>query len=178
MNNQINKIAGSARRLHQQDIERQEMAKKQEAIDAIVEIQGKLYERASAYMNLMLLAGYAGGFTIWSNSSGNFSQKSNVCIGLSLGLSLTSFILFEVFKMLANALSFIKMRRLIRSKDNPEKFLKDIQRLYHKAMEPKIAYIPFWLITMGVSVSGALFAIGVMFYNYMSVLAGWPKWPA
>src|SRR5436190_19873537 len=44
--------------------------------NTVIEIQSKLFDRAAAYSNLIMLGGYAGAFTIWANTKAQLSPKS------------------------------------------------------------------------------------------------------
>ncbi|MEP9352913.1 hypothetical protein ABLE93_04855 [Xanthobacter sp. KR7-65] len=178
MNNFLNKAAEDARRLKKEEAERRAKERKREAIEAIVEIQGKLYERAAAYMNLMLLGGYAGAFTIWSNTANNLSERANIAVGLSLGISISTYIFFEVYKMIVTSFRFIRMRKLVNSDLPPEDFLKRTLALYKREVKPDPAFIPVWMGAVFVALTGAVAAFILLFYNYLSILVGFSRWPS
>src|SRR5258707_10744657 len=81
--------------------------------NTVIEIQSKLFDRAAAYSNLIMLGGYAGAFTIWANTKSQLSPKSNVVIAALLGVSLAVFVFYQVFKMAGHLWHFDKVRRLL-----------------------------------------------------------------
>lgn len=172
------KISEGLRLQQQQAAQRQAEAAKREAIDSIVQIQGKLYERATAYVNLILLGGFAGVFTVWTNTRDNLPAKANVCVGLALGLSLVAFISFEIYKMVLTAVDFMKAMKLIKSQSTPENFMKELDVLKTNSFKPNIFAIPIWISAMFITIVSALIAGSLLFYNYMALLAGWTQWPS
>ncbi|MFG1206644.1 hypothetical protein V5F79_09445 [Xanthobacter flavus] len=165
MNDSLKKAAETARHINRQDAERQAKQKQRETIEAIVEIQGKLHERAAAYMNLMLLGGYAGAFTIWSNTANNLSDKANIAVGLSLGISISVYVFFEIYKMIFTSLKFNRLRKLINSDLPPEDFLKQTLALYKRESKPDPTFAPVWMGVVLVALTSAIVAFILLFYN-------------
>lgn len=85
-------------------------AHQRKVVDLMSEIQGKMIDRAAAYTNLILIGGYAGIFTVWSNSKNTLPEKANLLVAIAVLLSLTAFIGFEIYKMIFTAVRFLKNR--------------------------------------------------------------------
>jgi hypothetical protein len=95
----------------------------------IIEVQSKIYDKSTAYTNLIMIGGYAGSFATWAATRPQLPAKANVTIALSLTISLASFILFEVYKMTYTAVKFLKNRHLLVQSLPPEKFFANLQKL-------------------------------------------------
>src|SRR5229473_781460 len=71
-------------------------------IDLAVEIQIRIiagaYEKANAYTNLIILAGYAGLFALWQFTKDNLSRTQVLVSALLTLTSITIFVLFEIYK--------------------------------------------------------------------------------
>ncbi len=71
-------------------------------IDLAVEIQIRIiagaYEKANAYTNLIILAGYAGLFALWQFTKENLSRTQVIVSALLTLTSITIFVLFEIYK--------------------------------------------------------------------------------
>ena len=71
-------------------------------IDLVVDIQIRIiagaYEKANAYTNLIIVAGYAGLFALWQFTKDNLSRRQVIISGLLTITSLAIFVLFEIYK--------------------------------------------------------------------------------
>src|SRR5687767_2281479 len=63
---------------------------------ALIEILSASYDKAAAYANVIILAGFAGGFAIWSNVQENISTRARITVALLLTISLATFVFFEI----------------------------------------------------------------------------------
>ncbi|SCZ38873.1 hypothetical protein SAMN03159312_4394 [Pseudomonas sp. NFIX49] len=83
------------------EMKQEQIVEKQ--ISAFIQLNEKLMNNANAYTNLIMVAGYAGYFAFWSTLSGKLpTWLFNAC-GLSITLSLTLFITWEIVKMFWSA---------------------------------------------------------------------------
>ncbi len=139
--------------------------------NTVIEIQSKLFDRAAAYSNLIMLGGYAGAFTIWANTKAQLSPKANVAVATLLGVSLVVFVLYQVVKMLGHLWHFQRVRRLL--SDNltlPEFFAKynELQSRDDKTtlqLHTRLAAICFLAIVVP-----ALIGLGILFYSFFVTL--------
>ncbi len=143
----------------------------------MIEIQSKIYEKASAYTNLIMVGAYAGMFATWSATRTQLPTKANIVVALSLGISLTAFVLFEVYKMTYTATRFMKNRKFLVTPAPPEEFAKNLAKLSHDEQKLSLFFIPIWIFVLVVTVGAGLFALSLLFYNYVALLVDWPAWP-
>lgn len=105
-------------------------------------------------------------------------KKAAILIALLLGMSLCTFIFFEVFKMVFAAKSFMQQRELIMKPLPPDQFLRKLAQFRSDADARVLQLImPIWRIVMLISVVSALSAIALLFYNFTAILVGLPLWP-
>lgn len=136
------------------------------AKDRIIEIQSSLFSKSTAYANLILLGGYAGAFTIWSNTKTQLSGLTNISIGTLLTISLAVFILFEVFKMARQALHFRNAASLIRLAKTPQEFLKLWAAFDQENLKRDLLSYYVWVVCLGICIVTALLAGAIMLYNF------------
>jgi hypothetical protein len=154
----------------------EEAAKK--AREAIVEIVTKSYDKASAYTNLIMIAGYAGSFTIWSFTKQYLTARCAIAVALALGISLCAFVLFETFKMIVSTRNFLVQRKLLVRGLSPKEFLIELNKLKDGESNQTLKLImPVWMGVMVIAVGGGLIGIALLFYNFLSILLGLPPWP-
>jgi hypothetical protein len=166
-------VADSARQKHEAD----QLAVQEKIKTTMIEVQSKIYDKATAYTNLLMIGGYAGSFATWAATRPQLPGKANVAIALSLTTSLTSFVLFEVYKMTFMAVKFMKTRHLLVEPLPPEKFIANLQLAAQNEQKLSLFFMPIWTITMVISVGAALAALTLLFYNYFAFMVGWQGWP-
>lgn len=146
-------------------------------VKAQSDITIKAFERATSYNNVILVAGYAGAFTIWSFTKSQLSDKSSMVIALFLLVSLTFFIVFEVVKMVVIAKAVTRKMKVFNgciSVEDKVKALKDIEEINATVTA---GFLIHWKLTMLVTTVSAAVALGLLAYNFVAVLVGWPRWP-
>jgi hypothetical protein len=146
--------------------------------EAMIEIVTRTFDRASAYTNLIMLGGYAGAFAIWSFTREYLPKTATILVALLLGVSLCTFILFEVFKMFFSTKTFMRQRELLVHQLPPQQFLQELSQFRTSADTLVLKVVmPIWRVAMVISVGTALGAIAILFYNFLAILIGWPLWP-
>jgi hypothetical protein len=145
--------------------------------DRIVEIQSKLFDKASAYTNLILIGGYAGSFTIWSATKAQLTPRANITTALLLGASLTVFILFEVYKMTHNALHIRRVAAALATATSSKDFLDKARSIDKLSHESNLLFTRIWAVCLVASLVTALPAIFLLLYNFFAFLVGLPILP-
>lgn len=79
------------------------------------EILAYVYEKASAYTNLVMIGGYAAMFAIWQLMKTHLSNGQELLVAILVTSSIILFAGFEVFKMISHALFFRRLNRVISS---------------------------------------------------------------
>lgn len=148
------------------------------AIDTMSQVQGKQLDRAAAYTNLMLIGGYAGAFTIWSNVKSILPVRTNIIVASLIGISLATFIAFEIYKMVVTGRRLLSSRHLLVTPVGPEEFAKRLGELQKVEAKLPIEYMRLWIASLIVCVGTILVAISLLGYNFFATLIGWSFWPA
>jgi hypothetical protein len=146
--------------------------------NTIVEIQSKLFDKSSAYANLIMVGGYAGAFAIWSYTKTSLTQRGNVATALLLGFSLSVFIFFEIYKMGKSILHYNQIRSLLNENLPIPEFFVRFNRM--QAVDAKQLLQTGTLsaaICLFVCATSAMAAMIILFYNFLAVLLGWRLWP-
>lgn len=154
----------------------EEMAKKRRA--AIIEIQSAAYDKATAYTNLIIAGGYAGAFAIWGFTKDQLPPKAAIWAALLLGVSLASFVFFEVYKMIYTTRYAVRHARLLQADIPDKEFLRRHDEIVQESRANTLKTILFvWVVVMVVCVGSAVGGLGLLFYNFVAILVGWPLWP-
>ncbi|MBS7537396.1 hypothetical protein [Ancylobacter lacus] len=156
-----------------------EEKQKRDTVELLLEMQSKAYDKAATYTTIVMAGGYAGAFTAWSNTSEHLNAKTNAYIGISLVFSLAIFIFFEIYKMIINGITLHRNMRLLSNNNlTPSEFLQKLQLNQKIDSKISIMFLWTWFVILFLSIISALFAVGIMFWNYMALITKWPAWPA
>ena len=156
----------------------QRAAKAKEVKDLKIAMVARTYDKAGAYTNLIIGAGYAGAFAVWGFTREHLPPTATIWVALFLSGSLAGFVAFEVYQMWLRTNQLMKQRQLITQELDPETFL----RLHHQyAREADLAHarlvIPKWRIVMFWCAFTGLVAALMLLYNFVAFLFGLPGWP-
>jgi hypothetical protein len=158
-----------------QAVTEQEAAR--QAREAMIEVLTVSFDKAVAYVNVIILAGYAGSFTSWAYTRDQLSPNATILVALLLGVSLAFFVFFEVFKMLFIHRHNTKQAKLLHADHEARVFLERLRTLQSAAPQSTLWFMRIWGAVTAVSVISGLCAVGILFYNFFALLFGSPLWP-
>lgn len=166
-------IGDAVERQRNKDLE--EQTKKE--VEIRTQIISAAYDRAATYTNLIIFAGYAGTFTLWSFTKDYLPETAAIAIALMVGISLFVFCGWEVYKMIYTSKSLRRKTLILLQGLHPAEFEKAMNNEKVKAENENIKLYRYWVfilvLTIPLGFGGAL----LMFYNYMANLIGLPYWP-
>jgi hypothetical protein len=144
----------------------------------IAEAQQKLitnsYDKAASYTTVTIFGGYAGFFAIWQLSKVFLSKQQVYWAALLILISLLSFVLFEVLKMVLATRSIMSRAAVLQlpvTRNDPKRLLKALQSLDEAAQRTNRWFIVAWAVSVGASVVGALAGAAILGYAFISGLA-------
>ena len=139
--------------------------------DLAIDIHSKAYDRAAAYTNLIMLGGYAGGFAIWNFTRDHLTAKTSAWVAIFLLLSITAFILFEIYKMVFNTRHSMMVGKLLRQEKPIVEQLADVAE-HDKIMASHglMVMMRVWVVALTFSVATALIAVAILIWNFVAIL--------
>lgn len=143
--------------------DQEEFARRDESIRALLaEMQASAFAHSNTYVTVVVFGAYAGLFTIWSNVKDHLSADMVYWIGLLIGVSMTCFVAFEIFKMVIVSRDMMAVRALIVADISPEE--RDQRRKQIGAKSnffiTKVA-IPIWVGALAVTAATG-FGAGIL----------------
>ena len=118
-----NQLAGQINQLHHHQAK--ELQKQQIAI--LKEILTHAYSKATAYANVVIIAGYAAFFTLWSSMKDKLPDTAMFTTAILMSLSVILFILFEVYKMIASSFYFRRLSKLFEQNKDAQFVITEFQ---------------------------------------------------
>lgn len=135
---------------HQQEIEHDQKKR----LDALISVSSPLFDKAATYTNVVVMAGYLGFFTVWSNMSDFLSDKEMLISALGITVSLIFFVFWEVFKMIISYRSHARMMKVINTTTN--NFEMEYEKLIKKEQVAAIKIKQVWYPVLGIVVLSGL----------------------
>jgi hypothetical protein len=156
-------------------LEAERQAKALEAHSAAVQkfvgdLQSNTYDKAAAYTTLIVGAGYVGFFAIWGWVAPYLQRWETLSSALLIGSSLLMYVLWQVYGMITNAYSQMRIAKVIvaPNADVPKAF-KDYENAARRA-QSRIAIIQplaLWT-TVAPGVTGALILLEASAWRLIS----------
>lgn len=146
--------------LEAQNLERQT----EEAKQRIIDIQAQAFGSANSYTTVVVFGAYAALFTIWNFVRGDITTTFAAIAGIGLGISVTVFVIYQIFQMYTLSNQFMSVVSLSNRNLTPGEFLAEYQALASKNNEASNKrLIPIWRLTLVVTVlSGLAAAVTLM----------------
>ncbi|NTV05451.1 MAG: hypothetical protein HGA59_02950 [Chlorobiaceae bacterium] len=138
-----------------------------ELLNAQKELAAHTFDKAQAYTNVVLLAGYAGFFAIWSFIRPDITNEQVFWSGLLIALSLTAYMLWEIYGSFYRSRSLLCLAKAV---NNPDKFHELLEQ--HKLDEQaRIIFLgQIWVVVFGFTVLTGFSAIGILLWAFVSTL--------
>lgn len=110
-------------------------------------LHAAITEEARKYTNLIMVVGYAGIFGLWQMVRSALTSHSDAIVGISIGLSIMLFALFEVYKMIDGSILAHQLEKLLRNETD----FSDLERLqawgkYTEESKRRIARSWIWFL--------------------------------
>lgn len=144
---------------------------KNEYIDLLIRVQAGGFEKAIAYANVIILAGYAGAFALLSVTQKFIPDKLLITSVILLAFSLVIFCGWEVGKMIFYARHNRKIIPLLNKKLSPEKFFNEMENLQLQENLSNIKMGKWWYFILVLTVIPGFSAGGMLLYSYIVFLA-------
>lgn len=94
-------------------IRRQNLSDQISAIEQLKDVLAHLYDKASAYTNIVMIGGYAAIFGIWQLMKSHLTYGQEVLVAVLITISILLFTGFEVYKMISQAIFFRRLNRIL-----------------------------------------------------------------
>jgi hypothetical protein len=151
--------------------EKERVAK--EIVDTQIKIVSALYDKGVAYTNLIIIAGYASFFALWSFTKDYLSQRQVLWSAIIMSVSIITFVFFEVIKMVVMSKSLLARSKAMSdpsAENDPNKILANLREYDLQAQKVTIRLGKFWNCVLLLTVLTALIAIAILFYAFVSSL--------
>ena len=128
------------------------------------ELTFQMFEKATAYENVILVAGYAGFFALWSAVAHEMPRDTTLwSVGL-IGVSLVAYVAFHIAQMVTRAVFQFRTMATVAKKLNDADFHDVWAEQMQKPQRANSIVLMAWPVVLGISVptgliGGALVAV-------------------
>lgn len=174
----MEKIMQALADLEQARVEKElaEMVEKQR--DLVAGTLSTYMDKGMAYTNLLMVAGYAGAFTVWSFTKDELPRRAEVAVALLLTMSLVGFVSYEVYKMVYAFIEAAPQRSLVNTSMPPKEWIDEWNKLVAKSNRAKVGnQTTIWIVQLSLTSLTGFGAMAILMFNFLAILFGWPGWP-
>ncbi len=144
-----------------------------EIVDTQIKILGALYDKSISYTNLIIVAGYASFFAIWSFTKEYLSPRQVLWAALLMSVSIVTFVFFEIIKMTVTSRSLLARSKAVSdpaAANDPQRILGNLREFELQSQRDIVWFGKFWICALVVCVSTAVLAIAILFSAFISSL--------
>lgn len=137
-------------------------------IETMIKVMSALYDKSAAYTNIIMAAGYAGFFAVWSNMKEYMSPTEMRVSALCMLVSLLVFVLWEVTKMILTSRNLHRLLEVIQAPQT--EFDTKLKKQQHDERVFNIGFLRAWRIVLVSAIAPALLAAVTLIYSFIAHL--------
>lgn len=149
----------------------------QRNIDQVIDVQIRIiagaYDKADAYTNLIIVAGYAGFFALWQFSKDNLGRREAIVSALLMIISIAVFVVFEIWKAHYTSRLLRQYAKTIQdpqNKTSPERLLTAMNNFEAAERAAAVHFVRFWQAVFWLTTITGLAAALVLAYAFVRAL--------
>jgi len=133
-----------------------------ERMERVYQLTFQMFEKATAYENVILVAGYAGFFALWSAVAGEMPRSTTLwSVGL-MGVSLVVYVAFHIAQMVTRAVFQFRMMAVVARKLNDPDFHDIWAEQMQKPQRANSIVLMAWPVVLFFSVPTGLVGGGLV----------------
>jgi hypothetical protein len=139
----------------------------QEFIEMQTKILSAAYEKAMAYTNLIIVAGYASFFALWQLTKDHLNRNQVLWSALLMLFSITLFVVFEIYKAYYSSRTLLYFGKILSDPENQSSLARLVSEIEKYNLDDRKRYVRFgrtWHIVFIVTVFSGLSAAVILVY--------------
>ena len=140
-------------------------------VNEFIEIQMKVisasYEKAMAYTNLIIVAGYAGFFALWQITKDFLSRNQVLSSALLMLISVVLFVVFEIYKAYYSSRRLLDIGTILNDPENQSSLATLVSEIEKHNLDEQKRYVRFgriWHVVFILTVLSGLSAAFILAY--------------
>jgi hypothetical protein len=160
-----------------QSAEKQEIELGEKIIETQIKILTVSYDKGMAYVNVVVIAGYAAFFGLWTLTKPYLAKDAAIWAALLMLISAGTFVFFQVYQMVFIAQSLHSQHLNLEQKLRGQPahiILTELKRLEESGKRSALLLLSVWRIQLLIAVITALLAFVILGYAYVRALLSGP----
>lgn len=151
--------------------EAQQKEQHEKRIEVLIKILSAVYDKAIAYTNLVIIAGYAAFFAVWGTMKAQLSEREMLASAFCITLSLIFFVFWETLKMVITSRNSRGLLRVLQAP--PDQFDTRLAEQQKGEQKLSVSLLRIWIIILFLTVIPGLVAGGILLFSFGRQLF-WP----
>jgi hypothetical protein len=144
--------------------------------DKLIKLHSEVYSGAAAYDNGVILAGYVAFFALWTGIHNDVSSLCRLVTVALMGASLICYMAWHIIQMLTRQRFEFKFAEVFKSATtDPTRFNREWNETAQKQEIATARLMRFWPFLFVPAVAFGFLGGGVLTYNALAVILGWPQ---
>ena len=145
-----------------------------EVVEAQIKIVTATFDKAAAYTNILIIGAYAGFFGLWQIAEKHLSERQRLWSVLLVFISITTFVAFEVIKMVLVQREIARKATELQSRQaqsDPEGVIRQLNAISTLHERAGLKFMRYWEATMTVTVASGIAGAGIVVWALIAGLA-------
>ena len=134
-------------------------------IDDFIKTLSALYDKAAAYSNLIMAAGYAAFFAVWVNVKPFLTPFQMRASALAMTLSLVVFVTWELAKMIRVSRNL--QRQFDLSRVEPRQYDERLAEYKKAERQFNVTFLKAWSFVLVAAIFPAIVAVSIILYAFV-----------
>lgn len=127
-----------------------------------------IFDKSSAYINMVVMIGYVGFFTVWNNLKSQMTDFEMANAGFGITISGLVYVIWVVYTMIFMAEVSKGKGEVLRS--SPDEFFSEWKKVEKLQDEKRLAINRFWPLALAATILPGLWAVGILIKSFLRIL--------
>jgi hypothetical protein len=155
--------------------ERAQQGHEKSVRDKLIKLHGDTYSSAAAYDKGVIVAGYVAFFGLWAGAANDVSHLCRLVTVALMGTSLLCYMAWHILQMLTRQRFEFQFASVFEEAENPEVFNRAYAETQERMTVAMAKLMKFWPWVFIPAVGFGFLGGGVLTYNALAAVFGWPQ---
>lgn len=137
-------------------------------VEVIIKVTSALFDKSSAYFNIIIVAGYVAFFTVWKIMQHLMSKEAMLWSALLISISCLVFIMWQIIVLIIHTLNSKMLAHAFQGP--PETLMKRIEECQQRQSLNNIRLMKYWIWQLLLTVLPGLAGAIIMINSFLSSL--------
>jgi hypothetical protein len=160
---------------HQEEVRRKDFERlERQKVDAVINFASAVFDKAAAYENIIIAAGYVAFFSVWAATAEHLTRTAVLWSGGLISISLIAYVMWHVLQMSVRLKTQPAFGKIVQDNPAPDEFLRRWQEVETQQNKDSIIMLRVWPYFFLTSLVTGLAGGVLLAYNSLAVVTGLP----